>query len=135
MYINQRFIYLFMFYDFKSQLFQYSHCNVLYFKDEMIQSNKHYFFYCLNNFIKFFSLCSMLFYLKDFFIIKTLEVKHFQQQINIYNNAMIFIFCIFNQNECLNHSVSNIQLFIICEKLYHLQKLLQHSFMYVSLFT
>ena len=41
----------------------------------------------------------------------------------------------FNQNEHLNHSVSNIQSFIICEELYHLQGPLQHLFMCVSLFT
>ena len=35
-------------------------------------------------------------YLKDLFITETSEIKHFQQQINVYNNAMIFIFCIFN---------------------------------------
>ena len=40
----------------------------------------------------------------------------------------------FNQNKHLNHSVSGIQLFVICEKLYHLQRSLQHSFMYVSSF-
>ena len=47
---------------------------------------------------------------------------------------MIFIFYMFNQNEYLYHSIDNIQSFIIYEKLYHLQRLLQHSFIYVSLF-
>ena len=77
----------------------------------------------------------MSFYLNDLFIIKTSEAKHFQQQINVYNNAMIFIFCMFNQDECLNHSTDEIQSFIICGKLYHLQESLQYLFTHVSLFT
>ena len=76
----------------------------------------------------------MPFYLNDLFITKTLEVKHFQQQINVYNNAMAFIFCMFNQDKHLNHSVGEIQSFVIYEKLYHLQRPLQHSFTYVSSF-
>ena len=59
-------------------------------------------------------------YLKDLFTTETSETKHFQQQINVYNNAMTFISCMFNQDKHLNHSVSDIQLFVICEKLYHL---------------
>ena len=100
----------------------------------MIQLDEHYFFYCLNGFIKLSPFYSMSFYLKNLFIIKTSEAKHFQQQINVYNNAMIFIFCIFNQDKCLNHSVNDIQLFVIYKELYHLQELLQHLFMYVSSF-
>ena len=85
-----------MLYDFKSQLFQCSHCNTLHFKDKIIQSDEHYFSYCLDDSIKLFSSHLIPFYLKDLFITETLEIKHFQQQINVYNNAMIFIFCIFN---------------------------------------
>ena len=47
---------------------------------------------------------------------------------------MIFIFCMFNQDEHLNHSVCDIQLFVICGELYHLQGPLQYSFMCVSSF-
>ena len=76
----------------------------------------------------------MSFYLNDFFITETLKIKHFQQQINVYNNAMIFTFCMFNQNEHLNHLVSEIQSFVICGELYHLQGPLQHSSTYVPSF-
>ena len=69
----------------------------------------------------------MPFYLNDLFITETSEVKHFQQQINVYNNAMTFISCMFNQNEHLNHSAGGIQSFVIYEELYHLQGPLQHS--------
>ena len=92
------------------------------------------FFNCLNSFIKLPSPCSIPFYLKDLFTTETSKIKHFQQQINVYNNAMIFIFCMFNQDEHLNHSADGIQLFVIYEKLYHLQRLLQHLFMYVPSF-
>ena len=95
-YINQRPAHLFKLHNFEPQLFQCSHYDVLYFKDEIVQSNECYFFYCLNDFIKLSFPCLMPFYLKNLFIIKTSEIKHFQQQINVYNNAMTFIFCIFN---------------------------------------
>ena len=134
MYINQRPAHLFMLHDLGSQSFQCSHCDILHFKDEMIQSGGCYFSYCLNNSIKLFSPCSISSYLKNLFITEISEIKHFQQQINVYNNAMTFIFCMFNQNEHLNHSIGDIQSFIIYEELYHLQGPLQHSFMCVSLF-
>ena len=76
----------------------------------------------------------MPFYLKDLFTTETSKIKHFQQQINVYNNAMAFTFCMFNQDEHLNHSADDIQLFVIHKELYHLQRLLQHSFMCVSSF-
>ena len=41
----------------------------------------------------------------------------------------------FNQDEHLNHSIDDIQSFVIYEKLYYLQELLQHLFTYISLFT
>ena len=47
---------------------------------------------------------------------------------------MTFISCMFNQNEHLNHSISDIQLFVICGELYHLQGPLQHSFTHVPSF-
>ena len=108
---------------------------MLYFKDEIIQSDGHYFSCCLNSSIKLSSLCSMSFYLKDLFTTETLKVRHFQQQINVYNNAMIFISCIFNWDEHLNCSVYKIQSFVIWEELYHLQGSLQHSFTCISFFT
>ena len=108
---------------------------MLHFKNETVQLNEYYFFYYLNNSIKLLFFCSMSFYLKNLFITETSKIKHFQQQINIYNNAMIFISYMFNQDECLNHSVNDIQSFVIYKKLYHLQESLQHLFIYISLFT
>ena len=48
---------------------------------------------------------------------------------------MTFIFCMFNQDEHLNCSAYRIQSFVIWEELYHLQGLLQHSFICVLSFT
>lgn len=94
--MNQEPAHLLMLHNFKPQLFQCSYCNTLYFKDETVQSGGHYFSYCSDNSIKLSSFHSMLLYLKDLFTIKTLEAKHFQQQINVHNNAMAFISCMFN---------------------------------------
>ena len=76
----------------------------------------------------------MPFYLNNLFITETSEAKHFQQQINVYNNAIAFTSCMFNQNEHLNYSAGGIQSFVICGELYHLQGPLQHSSMCVSSF-
>ena len=134
MYINQESTHLFKLHDFGPQSFQCSYCDTLHFKDETVQSDECYFSCYLNDSIKLSLPHSMPSYLNDFFITETSEIKHFQQQINVYNNAMTFTFCIFNQNECLNHSADEIQSFIICEELYHLQEPLQHLFTCVPSF-
>ena len=127
MYMSQGPAHLPKLHDFRSQLFQCSHYDTLHFKDETVQSGGHYFSYCLDGSIKLPSPCLIPSYLNDLFTTETSETKHFQQQINVYNNAMAFTSCMFNQDERLDHSASGIQSFVICGELYHLQGPLQHS--------
>ena len=111
--MNQKSAYFFLLHDFEFQSFQCNHCDILHFKNETVQSNKHYFSCCLNDSVKLFIFHLMSIYLKNLLITDTTNTKHFQQQINIYNNTMIFTFCMFNQDEHLSQSAKDIQSFVI----------------------
>ena len=93
---------LFKFHNFKMMTYQCSYCNTLHFKNEIIQSDRIYNSCCNNDKIILLITCTMSLILKDLFSENILKIKHFQQQINVYNNIMIFISCMFNHDKCLN---------------------------------
>ena len=88
-------------------------CGALHFKDECVYAAELYYVCCADGKVWLPSSFSLPFYLYSLFTAATPEVRHFWQHVNLYNNAMMFIFCMFNLNDCLDVETGGIQSFVI----------------------
>ena len=104
------------------------HYHALHFCNEIKQSSEFYNNCCESEKIVLLTVWFIFFYFSKLMITDYFNVKHFQNWINEYNNAIMFIFCIFNKNEYFNYSEDDIQSFIIHDELYHMHESLQHVF-------
>ena len=101
------------FHDLDDQSIQCSDCGALHFKNEYVHAAELYYICCANSKMQLSSSLSLPFYLYSLFTAATSETRHFQQYVNLYNNTMIFTFCMFNLNDHLDVGTEDIQSFMI----------------------
>ena len=101
------------FYDLDGQSIWCGDCEALHFKDECVYAAGLYYVCCADGKVWLPSPLSLPFYLYSLFTAAIFEIKYFQQYVNLYNNAMMFISCMFNLNNCLGVGTEGIQSFVI----------------------
>ena len=99
--------------DFDGWFIQCSGCGALHFKDECVYAAGLYYVCCADGKVWLPSPLPLPPYLYSLFTAATSEIRHFWQYINLYNNAMVFIFCMFNLDDCFDVETGGIQLFVI----------------------